>query len=72
MAKVGGTEIKSPFSGVIRGLLHDGLQVSVNTKVADIDPRMDPVLCQTVSEKALAIGGGVLEAILTHRGLVKL
>ena len=72
IAKVGIVEIKSPFAGVIRGLLHDGLQVSANTKVADIDPRMDPILCHTVSEKALAIGGGVLEAILAHRDLVKL
>ena len=34
-------------------------------KIGDIDPRDDPALCQIVSDKALAIGGGVLEAILS-------
>jgi xanthine dehydrogenase accessory factor len=35
-------------------------------KIGDVDPRDDPAICSLVSEKALAVGGGVLEAILTR------
>ena len=55
-----------PFDGIVRGLLHDGLSVSRGLKVGDIDPRQDPRYASLVSEKSLAIGGGVLEALLTH------
>ena len=34
-------------------------------KIGDVDARDDPALCNLVSDKALAIGGGVLEAILS-------
>ncbi len=34
-------------------------------KIADIDPRADPAACFEISDKALSVGGGVLEAILT-------
>jgi xanthine dehydrogenase accessory factor len=59
------SEILSPFKGILRGLLHPGLTVSRGLKIGDVDERDDPRLCQLVSEKSLAIGGGVLEAILT-------
>jgi xanthine dehydrogenase accessory factor len=51
---------------MIRGLLHDGLEVKTGIKIGDIDPRKDPKLYQLVSDKALAVGGGVFEAILTQ------
>jgi xanthine dehydrogenase accessory factor len=38
-------------------------------KVGDVDPRPEPFRCWYVSEKSLAIGGGVLEALLTHEGI---
>ncbi|MBN1451991.1 MAG: EF2563 family selenium-dependent molybdenum hydroxylase system protein [Anaerolineales bacterium] len=56
--------VTSPFPGVLRGLLHPGLHVTVGLKVGDVDPRDDPEMCRLVSDKALAIGGGVLEALL--------
>jgi len=52
------------ISGMIRGLLRDGVEVRRGTKVGDIDPRGKKEYCFTISEKARAIGGGVLEAIL--------
>jgi xanthine dehydrogenase accessory factor len=55
----------SPFAGVLRGLIHPGLTVSRGMKIGDVDPRDDPRLCTLVSDKALSIGGGVLEAILS-------
>jgi len=58
--------IYAPFDGILRGLLHDGLRVHRGLKVGDIDPRQDLRISTYVSEKSLAIGGGVLEALLTH------
>jgi xanthine dehydrogenase accessory factor len=52
------------ISGVIRGLLREGVEVKKGMKVGDIDPRGKKELCFTISDKARAIGGGVLEAIL--------
>ncbi|MCJ7694458.1 MAG: selenium-dependent molybdenum cofactor biosynthesis protein YqeB [Anaerolineaceae bacterium] len=58
------TPIFAPFDGLLRGLIHSGLFVSKGLKIGDVDPRQDISLCKFVSEKALAIGGGVLEALL--------
>lgn len=58
--------IVNEISGVLRGMLRDGLYVSKGLKVGDIDPRDDPSACYLVSDKGLAIGGGVLEAILSR------
>lgn len=63
---VAGENVVSPFAGVVRGLIHSGVKVRKNMKVGDIDPRPEVFRCWTVSEKALAIGGGVLEALLTR------
>ena len=63
---VDGAPVLAPTSGVVRGLLHDGLPVTPTLKIGDVDPRGVVEHCFTVSDKALAIGGGVLEAIMTH------
>ena len=56
----------SPFAGVLRGLIHDGIHVTQGLKIGDVDPRDDPSAPFLVSDKALAIGGAVLEAMLTR------
>ena len=56
-------EIRTVISGVIRGLLRSGTPVTDRIKVGDVDPR-DNTACHHVSDKAFAIGGGILEAIL--------
>jgi len=56
--------IIAKISGIIRGLLREGVEVKKGMKVGDIDPRGKKQSCFTVSDKARAIGGGVLEAIL--------
>jgi xanthine dehydrogenase accessory factor len=66
IARVGASKILAPFSGVVRGLLHSGLSVTAGMKIGDVDPRDDPSYCFLVSDKSLAIGGGVLEAILSR------
>jgi xanthine dehydrogenase accessory factor len=67
LGDVNGFPVRAPFGGMIRGLIRHNIQVSKDMKIGDIDPRRDPRLIQMVSDKALAIGGGVLEAILTVR-----
>lgn len=69
LAEVEGQRITAPFDGVVRGLAQPGIRVRAGTKVGDVDPRGDPALCTQVSDKALSIGGGVLEAILTPAAL---
>ncbi|MCL4367765.1 MAG: selenium-dependent molybdenum cofactor biosynthesis protein YqeB [Actinobacteria bacterium] len=66
VAAVDGVEIRAPFRGAVRGLLHDGLQVVAGAKVGDLDPRAEPTYCSEISDKALAVGGGVLEALLSN------
>lgn len=69
VASVSGLPIYAPFTGVLRGLLHPGLAVWLGLKVGDVDPRDDPRYCTSVSDKSLAIGGAVLEAILSRPDL---
>jgi xanthine dehydrogenase accessory factor len=57
----------SPFKGVLRGLLRNRLYAAKGLKIGDIDPRDDPAACFLVSDKALAIAGGVMEAILSRK-----
>jgi xanthine dehydrogenase accessory factor len=64
IAEVSGHPVHAPFSGVLRGLLRSGLIVTPGLKIGDVDPRNDSRYCFEVSDKALSIGGAVLEAIL--------
>ena len=58
--------LTAPFAGVLRGLIHQSVPVSIGMKIGDLDPRAEPDHAVTISEKSLAIGGGVLEAILHY------
>jgi xanthine dehydrogenase accessory factor len=64
IATINGHEIRAAFSGVLRGLVHSDVQVTPGLKIGDLDPRGEVSHCFTISDKSLAIGGGVLEAIL--------
>lgn len=65
IARVGDAPLTAAFDGVLRGLIHAGTQVAAAEKIGDLDPRNAPEYCSTVSDKSLAVGGGVLEALLT-------
>jgi xanthine dehydrogenase accessory factor len=69
IAEVSKQPVRAPFNGVLRGLLHPGLNVVRGLKIGDLDPRNDPRYCTLVSDKSLAVGGGVLEAILSRSEL---
>ena len=61
---VAGQGVTAPFAGVLRGLMQSGLQVAAGEKIGDVDPRSDPAHCFMISDKALAVAGGALEAVL--------
>lgn len=69
IAEIGGQMVPAPFAGVLRGLMHPGLTVTAGLKIGDVDPRGDPAYCSHISDKSLAVGGGVLEAILSTPAL---
>jgi len=58
-------KVVSPVTGVLRGLIRSGSRVWKGLKIGDVDPRDDPAMCFLVSDKSMAVGGAVLEAILT-------
>jgi xanthine dehydrogenase accessory factor len=64
IAMIGDEPVISGLDGVVRGLLHDGLPVQTGMKIGDVDPRGVVSHCYTISDKSLAIAGGVLEAVL--------
>lgn len=59
------TPVYANIDGIVRGLLQDGVKVKKGMKSGDVDPRAEREYCFSVSDKASAIGGGVLEAILS-------
>lgn len=68
LGDINGVPIRSRIGGVVRGLLAPGYEVEWNWKLADIDPRADSTACFEISDKALSIGGGVVEAALSWLG----
>lgn len=64
---VSGEPVKSEIAGILRGLIADGMEVEPGFKIGDVDPRGSREACFEISDKALAVAGGVLEAIL-HLG----
>ncbi len=66
IGQIADTLIIAPFKGVLRGLLRSGTPVQPGLKIGDIDPRCDVSLCFLASDKSLAVGGGVLEALLSR------
>jgi xanthine dehydrogenase accessory factor len=64
LGHIGDHPVDSTVDGLVRGLIGHGFIVTTGQKIGDVDPRND-VDCNEISDKALAIGGGVLEAATT-------
>ncbi len=65
LAIVNGQKIYASIDGVLRGIIRSESYVKESLKIADIDPRYDELdNCNTISDKARCIAGGVLEGIL--------
>lgn len=63
---VSGRAVKAQITGVLRGLIHPTVYVREGLKIGDVDPRDDRGNCFSITDKALAIAGGVLEAVFLH------
>lgn len=61
---VGNEPVRTEIDGLIRGLVHDGVVLEEGAKVGDVDPRGEDVDPEKISDKALCLGGGALEAAL--------
>jgi xanthine dehydrogenase accessory factor len=72
VGRVGQEPVHVLINGTLRGLLHSGLEVTEGFKLGDVDPRGDPSRCFTVSDKARAVAGGVLEAACSLLGGVRI
>jgi xanthine dehydrogenase accessory factor len=64
VGEVDGVKATVRIGGVLRGIIRSGVAVDQGLKLGDVDPRGDAAHCHTLSDKARAIGGAVLEAIL--------
>jgi len=64
VVEVEGIPVPARITGVLRGLIRNGTPVTAGLKIGDVDPRGNPLFIQTISEKARAIAGAVLEGIL--------
>ncbi len=64
LGRFGDVNVATRAKGVVRGLIHPGTTVKKGVKIGDIDPTCLVKRAYTISEKANAIGGGVLEAAL--------
>ncbi|MDR3671165.1 MAG: selenium-dependent molybdenum cofactor biosynthesis protein YqeB [Holophaga sp.] len=60
----GRVPLAATIDGMLRGLIRPGFQAHAGLKVADVDPRGRREHCFTISDKGLAVAGGVLEAVL--------
>lgn len=63
---VGDCPITAQLSGMLRGLIRSGISVRDGLKLGDIDPRGEREYCTTISDKARAISGSVLECVMRY------
>ena len=71
VAYTGGKPVYAKMTGIVRGMLQDGVIVEENLKIGDIDARCETFHCFTVSDKARSIGGAVLEAVTLFERIYK-
>lgn len=69
LGRVADTPVVAALGGMLRGLLAPGVAVKAGVKLGDIDPRAKPEYCNTISDKARAIAGSVLECVMRRYNL---
>ena len=63
---VAGQPVTARVDGMLRGLIRPGTAVTAGLKLGDIDPRAKREHCRTISDKARAIAGAVLEGVMRY------
>ena len=69
VGQVAGHPVSARLDGVLRGLIRPGTAVTAGLKLGDIDPRAKLEYCRTISDKARAIAGAALEAVMRYCNL---
>jgi xanthine dehydrogenase accessory factor len=64
VGRIGQIEVTAGIDGILRGLMWTPIWVPQGIKLGDIDPRGQVGFCCTISDKARAVAGSVLEAVL--------
>ncbi len=64
IGRVGDLPLKAPMGGMLRGLLRSGVRVSKGSKLIEVDHINDSAICNLITDKMMAIGEGVLQAIM--------
>jgi len=64
VGQVGDLDLQAPISGILRGLMRNGVRVAKGTKLVEVDPINNIAICYVIRDKMRAIAGGVLEAIM--------
>ena len=67
IGQVAGQPVIAGLDGMLRGLIRPGTAVTAGLKLGDIDPRGKREHCLTISDKARAIAGAVLEGVMRYR-----
>jgi len=63
IAEIGSMALTAPLDGLLRGLTHDGVPVTVRTKVIEVDPRSREAEVRGIVERPRRIADAVLSAI---------
>jgi xanthine dehydrogenase accessory factor len=66
IGQVAGHPVTAGLDGMLRGLIRPGTAVTDGLKLGDIDPRGKREHCRTISDKARAIAGAVLEGVMRY------
>jgi xanthine dehydrogenase accessory factor len=68
VATIGDVPLHAPIGGVLRGLTRSGVEVTLRTKVIEVDPRSDPAAAFGLGERPRRIAEGVLQALARVTG----
>lgn len=67
VAKTGGIPVTAKMSGIVRGMLQEGVEVKKGLKIGDIDARTVRENCFLISDKARIIGKSVFSIVETKQ-----
>lgn len=68
---LGGTPVRAPFDGFVRGVARDGAEVTQGVKLLEIDPRGRTASWTGIDGRASAIAKGVTRALARHKAAAR-
>jgi xanthine dehydrogenase accessory factor len=68
VAHIDSTPLFAPITGILRGLTHTNVPVTLKTKVVEVDPRIENAHVTGIAERPARIAQGVLSAVQFWEG----